>query len=357
MQLCSKGQSPCHRVFPALLLSGTALLAATSPAFAIEPKAAADALVAVLAVGDATEGAYDEAVLEGGDVVIRGLRLIRGVETAGAPTGGADAPAAESEAPGSAEPEAKADAAADDEGTVAFAETRIENPTEGGVGIFDSARITFNGGTIEGKSSGTIGGATLVDVSVLDPKTIKGDEPGKGLLFRTAEATDLSINRMTSPHRSQSVACSWRPAMLSTTFPQSNKGTVEKITLPPEVFADSAMGPQTIGYGPVVLGLSWDGSRDLTADTVDIRDFTLSMQDGGEFSMAAVLGKLPAANTMNDSDASAKASEVEVHTITLRYDDTRWPGASSTISRSSKESSARPMLIRSLQRFPLCLRR
>jgi hypothetical protein len=310
--------------FPALLLSGTALLATTLPAFAIEPKAVADALVAVLAVGNATEGEYDEAVLEGGDVVIRGLRLIRGDNAAGSPAEGesAAAPEAEADAPDTAE----AKAASDDEGTIAFAETRIENPTEGGAGIFDSPRIAFNGGTIEGKSSGTIGGATLVEVSVLDPETIKGDEPGKGLLFRTAEMTDLSIKPEDKPTPITIGRMFMETGDVVDNVPQTNKGTVENITLPPEVFAESAMGPQTIGYGPVVLGLAWDGSRDLAADTINVRDFTVSMQDGGEFSMAAILGKLPAANTMNDADASSKASQVEVHTITLRYDDNSLAG-------------------------------
>jgi hypothetical protein len=67
--------------------------------------------------------------------------------------------------------------------------------------------------------------------------------------------------------------------------------------------------------------MTWDGSRDIAANTVNVRDFTLTMENGGAFSMAAILGKLPAASAMNDPDASAKASQVEIHTITLRYDD------------------------------------
>ena len=304
--------------FSALLLSGTALFALTSPALAIEPEEVADALLAVMTQGSGTEADYDEAVQEGSDIVIRGLTLTRG---------GADA-AAGSEAESEAEADTNsADAAGGaDEGTVTFDEARIASPTDSDAGVFDSPRITFSGATLEGDAAGAFAGATLTDVRVLDPKTVPGNDPGKGMLFGTAELTDLSV----TPEGKTAPVTVGRIFMetgdVVDNVPQSNKGAVENLTIPPEVFAGNAVGPQTIGYQNIVLGMTWDGSRDLAAGTVNVRDFTLSMQDGGTFSMAAILGKLPAPSAMNDADASAKASEVEVHTVTLRYDDNSLTG-------------------------------
>jgi hypothetical protein len=52
-----------------------------------------------------------------------------------------------------------------------------------------------------------------------------------------------------------------------------------------------------------------------------LRDFTLGVKDGGDLSISGVLGKLPPPNTLNDPDAAAKASEIEVHTVTVHYAD------------------------------------
>jgi hypothetical protein len=310
--------------FSALLMSGTACLVLASPSFAIEPEEAADALLAVMTAGVGTEADYDEAVQEGSDVVIRGLTVTRGAVEA-AESDGADGEE-ESGTGSGGEADGAEDGAGAEEGTVTFQEARIESPTDSDNGIFESPRITFTGATLEGNASGTFAGATLTDVRVLDPKTVPGNDPGEGMLFRTAELNDLSV----TPEGKTAAVTVDRIFMetgdVVDNVPQSNKGSVENLTIPPEVFAGNNVGPQTIGYENVVLGMTWDGSRDLAARTVNVRDFTLSMQDGGEFSISAILGKLPAPSAMNDADASAKASEVEVHTITLRYDDNSLAG-------------------------------
>ena len=64
----------------AILLSSAALFA-TSPAFAIEPEDAADALAAALTGTGGGEGDYEEASLDGSNVVITGLSLSHGSET------------------------------------------------------------------------------------------------------------------------------------------------------------------------------------------------------------------------------------------------------------------------------------
>ena len=57
---------------------------------------------------------------------------------------------------------------------VTFEEVVIESPTEGDNGVFESPRITFTGGTVAGESNGTIGNATMTEVTVLDPAKVQG---------------------------------------------------------------------------------------------------------------------------------------------------------------------------------------
>src|SRR5690606_1170358 len=50
------------------------------------------------------------------------------------------------------------------------------------------------------------------------------------------------------------------------------------------------------------------------------------LQNGGELSISGVVGKLPPPNAMNDDDASLKAAAMEVHRLTIRYDDASLAG-------------------------------
>jgi hypothetical protein len=52
-----------------------------------------------------------------------------------------------------------------------------------------------------------------------------------------------------------------------------------------------------------VFDVSWDGTRDLAAKTMTIRDFTVSMQEGGDFSLTGIMGNLPAPTALNDANA------------------------------------------------------
>jgi hypothetical protein len=272
----------------AILLSSAALFA-TSPAFAIEPEDAADALAAALTGTGGGESDYAEASLEGSNVVIKGLSLSHGSET--------------------------------DKESITFEQTVIEIPAEGDTGVFGSPRVTFTNGAIAGESTGTIANATLTDVIVLDPAEVEGGGPAQTVLFHTAEATGLKMTRSDEPGEVTVARVYVETANMVDNIPQDSKGMVEDISLPPEVFAGAEFSPQTIGYDKLVLDLSWDGSRDAATQTMTVRDLTLGIQDGGALKITGVLGKIPAPNTLNDPDAAAKAAEIEVHTVTVRYDD------------------------------------
>lgn len=284
------------------LLGGVALLVLPLPALAIEPEEAADALVEALTANSSASAEYDEATLDGGDVVITGLAFTHGAK-----------PASEGQ------PASEGDKAT-------FEEVVIESPSDDSDGVFDTPSITFTGGTMSGESSGTIGEAVLTGVTVLEPSQVEGREAAQAILFETAEATDLSVARGDEPGDVTIGRMYMETGNVVDNVPQENRGTVEDIRLPPEIFADGEFTPQSIGMEAMVFDVTWDGSRDQAADTVTINDFTLGLQNGGELSISGVVGKLPPPNAMNDDDASSKAAAMEVHRLTIRYDDASLAG-------------------------------
>jgi hypothetical protein len=276
----------------ALFLSGTALFATSLPAGAIEPEAAAQALAAALTNSDRAEVTFDSASDDGGDVVVSGLTITR---------------------------------ASDEEDTVTFAETVIEAPTEGGEGVFDSPSITFTDGTLAGESRGTIGSAVLTDVTVLEPAA-EGEESKQSVIFTTLEATDLSFAQSDQKGDITVGRIYMETGNVVDNVPQDNKGSVEDLLVPPEMYAEGDFQPSMIGYDQLVFDVTWDGSRDPSADTMTVRDFTLNMQDGGSLSITGVVGKVPEPTSLNDADAAAQASEMEVHNVTIRYEDSSLTG-------------------------------
>jgi hypothetical protein len=275
-----------------VLLSGAALIVFALPAAAIEPEAAAQALATAIAGGTNAKVTFDSASEDGGNVVIAGLTVADG----------------------------------DGDGSIRFDETVIESPTDGGGGIFETPRVSFTAGAISGESTGSLANAELTEVAVLDPASIEGNAPAQGLLFKTAQANDLKVTRTDEPGELTIASVSVEIGNVVENVPQESKGRIEDITIPPEAFADSEMGPQTIGYDNLVLDVSWDGSRDAAAKTMTLRDFTLSVQDGGALSVSGIMGNLPAATALNDADAAAKAAAMEVHTVTVRYEDASLAG-------------------------------
>ena len=218
----------------------------------------------------------------------------------------------------------------------------IESPTEGDDGVFDSPRITFTNGTIAGESNGSIASATLTDVTVLDPEEVRRRRRRRRrVLFETAEATGLKITRSDEPGEVTVGRIYMETGNVVDNVPQDEQRHRSRTSaLPPEVFAGSEFTPATIGYDKLVLDITWDGSRDPAAKTHD--GARLHAQHPGrrrpeDHRRARQAARRP--TTLNDADAAAKAAEIEVHTVTVRYDDSRSPGASSTCWPSSRASS------------------
>jgi len=276
------------RSFAALLASTALFVTASFPAAAIEAEAAADALAAAVVKGSHVEATYDSAAEDGGNVTIEGFKITRKSE---------------------------------DE-AVSFDEVVIESPSDSDKGVFDSSKITFTGGKLTGNSTGTLGDATLTDVTVLDPKEDTGGGLGSNILFHTAEATDLKVTRKDQPGEVTVDRMYVESGNVVDNVAQDSKGSVEGITIPSALFPpDSAFKPDSLGYDKLVLDVSWDGSRDLKAKTVTIRDFTLSIENGGDLSVEGVLGEVPDARKLNDPNAAQDVTKTQLHNLTIRYDD------------------------------------
>jgi hypothetical protein len=275
-----------HSRLLTILLSGAALVGTTLPVSAIEAEAVGQALTAALSATGRNKVTYDAARQDGANVVLEGFTLDNG-----------------------------------DGDIVRFAQAVVESPTEGGAGVFDSARIVFNEGAISGESTGAIGGASITNATVFDPKAVPANSPTGAVIFANLEANHLRFTAKDQPGELTIARIGVETGNVVEGVPQDNKGTVDDLTIPPEYFNNSQVKPSTIGYDKLVFDVTWDGSRDLAADTVTVRDATISLQDGGTFKLTGKVGNVPEPRQMNDADATAKATEMEVHTLTFRYDD------------------------------------
>src|SRR3712207_4985501 len=138
--------------FLAALLCATALAAPAVPAYAIEAEAVGQALTAALSISGRNKVSYEAARHDGANVVLDGFTLDNG-----------------------------------DGDIVRFAQAIVESPLEGGEGVFTSPRIAFNQGAISGESTGAIGGASITDATVFDPKAVPANSPTGAVLFSNLE--------------------------------------------------------------------------------------------------------------------------------------------------------------------------
>jgi hypothetical protein len=190
---------------------------------------------------------------------------------------------------------------------------------------------------------------------VLDPAKVAGKAPGKGVLFQTAEATDLRLARSGEPGEITVARVFMEVGNVVDNVPQDSKGVVEDITIPPEFFAGAQFSPQTLGYEKLVVDITWEGSRDVAAKTLTVRDFTLRIQDGGDLTFTGILGNLPEPTVLNDADAPDKATSAQVHTISVHYQEASlvgrvldWMAKQQGISRAdyaNQISAALPFLL------------
>lgn len=275
----------------AALIASAAFFAAAVPALAIEPEAAAKALAASIVSGSNVEATFDSAAFEGSDIVVKGFTITRKSESE----------------------------------VLKFDSVVITSPTEGEQGIFQSPEIRFSNGALTGKSNGSLGGATMTDVTVLDAEGKSGGI-GERILFATADATELKVESPDKPGMVTADRIHLEAGNQTGNVAQDSKGSVEGITLPPEVFPANGLTPATFGYDKLVFDLSWDGSRDLAAKTVTIRDFTLGIHDGGALSISGMIGDVPDPRSLDDAGAASNVSKTKVHQLTIRYDDASLTG-------------------------------
>jgi hypothetical protein len=271
----------------AILLTSTALVLPLAPAYALEPEAAAQALGDALVKGTGGKASFDAASMDGDKVVIEGLKIT----------------------------------SHDASDTVSFATTTIEAPEEGDRGVFSSPLVEMSEGTVSGESAGTIGSATLTNIVVLDPAKAGKEALDPGLLFEEAEAFNIDVGAADQNYKVKVARVAMTMTDVVGNAPQASSGSVEKIEIPPEAFAKTDFNPGMLGYDNVVLNVTWDGSRDIAAKTMTLRDLTLSMEGGGSVSLSGVLGNLPEPSVIQREKRAEAASKVVIHSAELRYED------------------------------------
>jgi hypothetical protein len=271
-------------------LASCALLAFALPAQAIEPEAAATALATALSAGSRASISFDSAAASGSDIVVTGLTATDG----------------------------------DGSDKVVFETVTIAAPVDGGGGIFSSPSISFSGGAMSGDVTGTVGTATLNDVIVLDPAALPesaAPTPAQALLFKTAEIADIAAKPKGEKDEVRIGRVTMEVGNVVDNVPLDSKGTVDDLTIPASAFAGRPYGPAMLGYGDLVLDFTWDGSRSSDGKSMDLRDFTISLQDAGTISINGKFANMPAPTVLNDASASTSAGDIVVDNMKIRYEE------------------------------------
>lgn len=269
----------------ALTLSASLIVLSLNPALAIEPDAAAEALGAAMAAGTRGTSSFESAAKTGDNIEITGLTLV----------------------------------SSDSGDKIRFERTVIESPSEGGEGVFQSPRISVENGTISGKGTGSVASAMLTDATILDVAQADPDNFGRSLLFSHAEASGIVLDPedqdgQVSVSRVSVDAMNWVQ-----NEPQDVSGSVEDMTISESTFAKADFKPSALGYGDLVFDINFDVSRDPETQMMDVRDFTVAMQDGGSLTVTGEIGKVPDPAAFRKAErASVAMMEIQDLTLTIK---------------------------------------
>jgi hypothetical protein len=312
------------------LLAGLPLLTLTAPpAAGLEANAIADAIGAALTKGSRAQATYDSAALDGENVVIKGLSF----------TGTTSAE------------------------SVRFEETLVESPRENGTGLFHSPRVALTKGTAVGEPGGTIGSVTATDVTVFDPATVEGDGFAESILYRTAEIRDVHVLRESEPTELSVERIAVEFGAADGDAPRDVSGAVEGLAVSPDLFAHRrfailARGKlrlEKLGYERLVFDAEWNGSWDLAAGTMAIRDSAFTFRDNAKVTVTGTVGSLPDPRVLNDADVISQVAKLEFHDLVARYQEEALAGRVFDLMAEEQELS-RPEYVEQLsQALPFLL--
>ena len=312
------------------LMAGPALLfLSTVPAAGIEAEAVADAIGAALTKGSRAQATYESAVLDGGNVVIKGLTFT------GTTSGE----------------------------SVRFAEAVVESPAEGGDGLFHSPRVTFVDGAAMGEPSGSIASVTATEVTVLDPAEVRGEGFGEAILYRSAEIRDVHVSRDAEPRELavERIAIEFGDAPGE--GPRDVSGTVEGLTVSPDIFehrrlavlARARLRLEELGYDKLVFDVGWDGSWDKAAGTMTVRNSSFSFRDNATLSISGMVGNLPDPRVLNDADVVAQVAKLQVYDLIARYEENSLLGRIFDLMADEQEVSRAEYVEQLSQALPFLL--
>ncbi|SEP97974.1 hypothetical protein SAMN05216548_10292 [Faunimonas pinastri] len=270
----------------ALASSLSVLVAA--PAHAIEPKDAAKALGVAMADGDESKVTFEQATMDGANVVVTGLSFAQG-ETS--------------------------------QGTLRFDKTVIQAPVDGtGDVAFTSPKVDFTGGTIAGNAIGSVESAALTDLRVMRQDAITGKKIAEGAVFSSGEAHNIHFRPSSQQDEMTVDQFVVHSGDIVDNVPQQSSGKADHIIVPATWFAQANVTPKTLGYDRLDFALNWDGARDPKTQLVTLNDFTLDLKDGGTLKLTGQVGNVPVGAAAPDSPG-AIASQAVIHNLKLRYED------------------------------------
>ncbi len=277
-----------NNAIAAMIAAPIALMTAgIGSAFAADADAFANALIAAMSGTNGTTATFDNATNSGGDIRIEGLTIVP----------------------------------PNDDNKIRFSSLFAVNVDENGNGEFSADRLEFVGGTISGEASGTIGTLTASDVTVLSAATIAAGNLPQGLIYKSGEVAGISIQPEGKPGPITIARITMETKSVVDNVPQDSTGSIAQITIPASYMTGGAVSAKSLGYENVVLDARWDGARDPATSVLTLREIALVMRDGGAITISGVLGNVPATRVNEPQMAMAALSQLNIQSLSLRYDD------------------------------------
>jgi len=269
-------------------LVGALLIAApTSLAHAADAEAVANALGKALASEQGAQYTFASASEAGSDVTISGLTVTQ----------------------------------PNNQGQFTFANTVVSGAEEAQGGGFTAETVTMTDGTLSGDGTGKIASATVEGVTILPEATVTERKLSSGFVYENATASGITFTPKDQQGEITVREASVRFGNVVDGEPQQSSGSVTDITVPASLVSNEQFQLSALGYDQLSFDVSWDAERTPETGDLDIRDATLSLENGGTLKLTGQAANVPVAAPGSDEMDTAALMNAAVKTVTLRYDD------------------------------------
>lgn len=282
---------------PALagLTLGVVLAWAGSAAAAMDPKQAADALIAAATATGKSKGTYERATAAGTGVTVTNFRLT-----------------------------------SEDGSVVTVPSVSIVNPTPRASGGFTADQINFDGGTVvEGKQSPSVTWSKASIDGAVVPSPAEIQAKARIWPMTKLSITGLSFNNL------ENVKQPVKVASVSAQFGDIIEGVAHDMKLaisgmdyPVAIFDEPEMvkflGDAGYPTGPNAVfstSLTIDGAYDSPTDTLNIRNFVFDTRDVGKLSISGVVSGVPLSKLADPEKAKELLATAKLASLSVRFDN------------------------------------